>query len=604
MRSSPAQQDAVRQVKEAAQIVDIIGEVVELKRAGANLKGLCPFHAEKTPSFMVSPARQSFHCFGCNEGGDVFSFLMQYHRMTFPEALKTLAERYQITLPEREYSPADQARARKREILYQANERAASIYQEFLRSDPAAEPARAYLEKRGIPGEIIDSFRLGYAPPGWDFLSKKIVSSGFAPELAEEAGLIVRKPQGGAYDRFRDRVLFPISDLTGRVVGFGGRILGPGNPKYLNSPETLIYDKGRTLFGLFQHKEQIRRTRRCLIVEGNFDLLALAAHGVEYVVAPLGTALTRAQIRILKGFADELILLFDGDSAGVKAALRAAPLFLAEQVTARIAMLPAEHDPDTFVRAHGREYLENFLNQAQGLLEFVFGRLVEKHGQDLEGKFRVLAELRPLLEATADNPLQRSVLVSHFSDKLKLDPEQVERGFRAAARAETRGPARPPAEKGAEGPMTLSRVQRQMLEFLVLYPCFLPRFLEQGLEEILAEPGARTLLAALQELVAAAPDPNPEQLLDVLPAGPERAFVTSLFTSGRVYSDPEEDDDGKAMAEDHLRWLRRIGLEREIRSLSEATEEARKAGDQELILQLSARKVELNQALEKNVVSD
>ena len=290
---------------------------------------------------------------------------------------------------------------------------------------------------------MIAGFQLGYAPPGWDFLSNKVARSSITMAEAEEAGLLVRKERGGFYDRFRDRILFPISDLTGRIVGFGGRILEEGEPKYLNTPETLIFDKSRILFGLFQHRDAIRRKRQAVVVEGNFDLLALASYGMDNVVAPLGTALTQTQIRLLKGYADEVILLFDGDEAGIKAAMRAVPLFLAEQVAARVALLPAMHDPDSYIRAHGREGLEKYLMRALAILEFAFEHLRDKHGMGMTGKGKILEELQPFIQASESSPFQQSVLISEFSTKLGLDPDQVMRGFEAAARQKGRaGPGR------------------------------------------------------------------------------------------------------------------------------------------------------------------
>lgn len=593
MSASPAQENTVRLVKDAAQIVDVIGECVALKRSGVNLKGRCPFHAEKTPSFMVNPDRQSFHCFGCGEGGDVFSFMMAYHRMTFPEALKSLANRYHITLPEREYSAVDQARAKKREVLFAANERAAAVYHDFLSRDPGAEQARAYLKERGMTPEIIESFKIGYAPDSWDFLVKRISRGEFSPALAEEAGLLVSKPQGGYYDRFRDRILFPIFDLTGRVVGFGGRILGDGQPKYLNSPETPIYDKSRTLFGLYQHRDKVRQARRAVIVEGNFDLLALAVHGLDNVVAPLGTALTQAQVRVLKGYADEVILLFDGDAAGLKAALRSVPIFLAEQVAARIAVLPAEHDPDTFIREQGRAGLEKLLDNSAPLMDFVFDQLVDKYGTAVQGKARILEELRPLIESTGDNPLQRSVLVSHFSDRLRLDPGQVLSGFKAAGR--TKSGRRPATDGQTSRELTLPRVQRHLLEFLILYPQFLERFVGAGIEDVLDDPAALNIFNQLQEIGTVG---GPEQLLDLLPAGPERTFVSSLLVSAPVLSEEDRDAELEKMVIEKLAWLAAYRLKKEKDGLARDIEAAQQAGDDELLMTLHVRKVEINQALD------
>jgi len=599
MTAFSAQDNTARTVKDAAQLVDIIGEVVALKRAGVNLKGLCPFHSEKTPSFTVSPERQTFHCFGCNEGGDVFTFMMKYHRMTFQEALQELARRYHILLPEKTYSPADQEKARRREMLFEANNRTAAVYHEFLLQDPGAANARAYLEKRGIPLEMIKEFQIGYAPDSWDFLGRKISRADFPLDIAVEAGLLLKNDRGGHYDRFRDRVLFPIFDLSGKIAGFGGRILGDGQPKYLNSPETPVFDKSRILFGLYQCRHAIRQQKRCVIVEGNFDLLSLVAHGINYVVAPLGTALTQGQVRILKGYTDEVILLFDGDEAGLKAALRAVPIFLAEKVSARIAVLPPEHDPDTFVSEVGREGLEGHLAGAMPLLEFVFDRLVDKFGLTLEGKGRILNELRPLIETAANDPMQKSVLISHFSERLQIDPEQVLRGFQESRQpqADSRHSGLRQDEGDEKRELVLSRIERDLLEFVILYPLFLDRFLEKGISRILREPQAAMILDKLQELAAAEATPAPEQLLDLLPEGPEKSFVSGLLVAAPTFSRDENDDMLERVAEEKLAWLEKTMLIQEIATLTGKIEEAREAGDDEQLFELIRRKTVLNQAV-------
>jgi DNA primase len=601
MTSTFEQKDAVQRVKDASQIIDIIGECVSLKRAGANMKGLCPFHAEKTPSFMVNPARQSFHCFGCGEGGDVFSFMMKYYNITFPEALEQLAGRYQITLPEKRFTSEDQAKAEKRQKLFDANERAARMYHEYLLNHSGAAGARAYLEKREISLAMTNRFTLGFAPPGWDFLSTKVAKSSITLAEAEEAGLLVRKERGGFYDRFRDRILFPITDLTGRIVGFGGRILGEGEPKYLNTPETLIFDKSRLLFGLYQHRDPIRRTRKAVVVEGNFDLLSLASHGVDNVVAPLGTALTQPQIRLLKGYADEVILLFDGDAAGIKAAMRAVPLFLAEQVAARVALLPAMHDPDSYIRAHGREGLEKYLVAALPILEFAFEHLKDKHGMSMTGKGKILEELEPLIQASGSSPFQQSVLISEFSNKLGLDTTQVLQGFKTAARRkkqERPAPARTGEAQKKPGkiPAELPMKQAQLMEFLIFHPGYYKRFLEAGIEDILVEDTARTILAALQKLHEGSDPAGPEQLMKAMPEGPERSYVSRLLISSHflAHDDP---DVTKEMAEEMLVWLVRYRFKKEIQQLSADIRSAQQKQDQELLHDLLRRKAELNRHL-------
>jgi DNA primase len=608
MTSSFEQQDAVQRVKDAAQIVDIIGECVSLKRAGSNMKGLCPFHGEKTPSFTVNPVRQSFHCFGCGEGGDVLSFMMKYYNLTFPETIKQLAQRYQITLPEQQFTSDDKKKAEKRQKLFDANERATRVYHEYLLNNPEAAQARDYLTKREIPQEKIIDFQLGYAPESWDFLSNKVSKSSITQGEAEEAGLLVRKESGRFYDRFRDRILFPIFDLTGRVAGFGGRILGEGEPKYLNTPETLIFDKGRMLFGLFQNRDAIRKSRQAVVVEGNFDLLALVSFGLDNVVAPLGTALTQPQIRLLKGYADEVILLFDGDEAGIKAAMRSVPLFLAEQVAGRVALLPAMHDPDTYIRAHGKEGLEKYIVNALPILEFAFEHLKDKHGTSMTGKGKILEELEPLIQASGSSPFQQSVLISEFSNKLGLDPEQVMQGFKIAARKKSQlRSARPVAgrEKGEKTIVSapLPRKQAQLLEFLIFYPHFLKRFLEAGIEDILVASPASDILAALQKLSEERELTGPEQLMEALPEAFERSYVSRLLMSSPFLGQDDPEVIGN-MADEMLVWLVRYRFKKEIKQLSEELRAAQENQDSKLLDELLLRKAELNKYLGSMNIGD
>ena len=602
-------QQFIEEVQAKTDIVEVIAGYIPLKKTGRNFKALCPFHGEKTPSFIISHQKQIFHCFGCGEGGDVFTFMMKYYNLTFPETLNELAQRYQITLPERQFSSEDQGKAEKRQKLFDANERAANMYHEFLLNHAGGAQARDYLKKREITQEMTTRFNLGYAPAGWDFLSNKVAKSSITLTEAEDAGLLVRKERGGFYDRFRDRILFPICELTGRVVGFGGRILGEGEPKYLNTPETLIFDKGRMLFGLFQHRDAIRKTRQAVVVEGNFDLLALASYGVDNVVAPLGTALTQPQIRLLKGYADEVILLFDGDEAGVKAAMRAVPLFLAEQVAAKVALLPAMHDPDTYIRAHGKEGLEKCLVNALPILEFAFEHLKDKHGVSMTGKGKILEELEPLIQASGSSPFQQSVLISEFSNKLGLDPDQIMRGFKAAARKKSRD--RPggmnvvPAKgEAAKVNIQLPRKQAQLLEFLIFYPRYLKRFLEAGIEDILVENQASNILDVLQKLAAENEGIGPEQLMENLPEGPERSYVSRLLISSPYLRQNDQEELIENMAEETLVWLVRHRFKKEIQQLSEEIRNAQQNQDQKLLEELLLRKAELNKYLGSMNVGD
>ncbi|NOR26455.1 MAG: DNA primase, partial [Desulforhopalus sp.] len=475
MVSSGLRDDITARIKEEADIVQIIGECVELKRSGTRFLGLCPFHGEKTPSFSVHSGQQFFHCFGCGESGDVFSFMMKYHGLDFPEAVKTLANRYHIVLPERRRSKEEELRARSRELLFAVNEKAATMYSQYLRESDGAKAATVYLRRRGVTEDILSRFRIGYAPAveveGWNYLGGKF--SGTELKTAIEAGLLVEKEKGGTYDRFRDRIVFPISDISGRVCGFGGRIVGDGQPKYLNSPESLVFNKSRLLLGLYQQKEDIRRQNEAVMVEGNFDLISLVASGCKNVVAPLGTALTREQLRLIKRFAERVTLLFDGDVAGAKAAVRGVPFFLAEQVAGRVAILPDGHDPDTFIREKGLAELNKLLEQAESLPEFVLNRLIQEYGLTLDGKRRIVEELQPLVKA-AVSPLQRSVFVSHFAEKLGMPTEQLNGHLDPPLLNRGPSPSSVPAARKdrEERIVPLSMPQRQLVEFMILQPKF------------------------------------------------------------------------------------------------------------------------------------
>lgn len=541
MADSHSWEEAKERVRAAADIVQVIGEHVRLRRAGAHFTGLCPFHNEKTPSFSVNSQWQTYKCFGCGESGDVFSFLIKHENISFPEALQSLAQRYQISLPEPKLSAQEQELRQRRELLYQINTEAARLFHEHLRQSPQAEAARQYLRQRGVPPKFIEKYQLGYAPPQWDFLAVRLRSK-FPVEAVAQAGLIAARPSGGHYDRFRDRIIFPIFDLRGRVAAFGGRILGDDQPKYMNSPESLIFSKSKILFGLWQHREQIRRSRRAVLVEGNFDLLLLAVHGIDNVVAPLGTALTRDHIRTLRSYCQETVLLFDGDAAGLKAAQRAVPLFLAERLEAKAALLPARHDPDSFVREQGAEALRKLLAEAQPLPEFVFAALVQEHGLTLTGKSRIMTELQELIKQSPD-PAQQELMAAHFSSKLDVSASLFFDQKDLPVQEVPQPPLPQPfTEEDAPKPPNLSDKERQLLEFLLFYPEFFKELLQGGLAEYAARsaPLLKTVLAAMQNLSEQGTF-QPEQLLGTLPGNAERHFVADLLLRG-AQDKPENED--------------------------------------------------------------
>lgn len=576
--------DIVQTIKEGADIVEVVGDYVSLKKLGVNFKGLCPFHSEKTPSFTVNPARGSFHCFGCGEGGDVLAFIMRFHNLGFAEALKHLAERCNISLPEKPRSPKEEEQARNRKNIYHINEAAVRLYHDFLLTDPAAAPARRYLKKRGISDEIVAEFQLGFAPERWDFLLKKFHH--FPVKEVEEAGLLVPKDKAGHYDRFRNRILFPIFSSSGKALGFGGRALGDQQPKYLNSPESPVYNKSRVLFGLFQNKEAIRQQKKCLVVEGNFDLIALAAQGIKHVGAPLGTAITRQQVKIIKGYAQEAIILFDGDQAGVKAALRAVPLFLSEQLDAKVVVLPEKHDPDTYINEFGRENFEKKLAAAVPLPEFVFDRLLSLHGTTLAGKSAIVQELKPIIEAIGDNHLQRTLFVSHFGQKLGLTDEQMLKGIPMAPGKKLE--KKDSATKSSS--INLSKIEEQLLRFLIINPEYVQKFMEAGIEYAIEGGSGRTILEHLVTATQAGNAVDPELILE-LTSGAERSFVSKCLIDVPDMSDDQRDEE----TAEKLLWLKENSIKSMMRQLTAQINQAQQDDDNDLLMKLLAQKNRLRE---------
>jgi DNA primase len=430
-------EDKLLEIKDAAPIEEVVGQYVKLTQKGRNLLGLCPFHPETKPSFTVAPDKGIFYCFGCGAGGNVISFLMQHQRLSFPEAAEELARRYNITLTYKDLGPEGGRQAQKRQLMQEINKEAAAFYQANL-TGPRGEKGRAYVQKRGLTPEVVRDFQLGYAPEEWDGLRKHLQNKGISLDAAQEVGLLMPRQHGGFYDRFRDRLMFPILDRQNRVMAFGGRIIGEGEPKYLNSPESPLYTKGRTLYGLPQAQEAMRQTGAALVVEGYLDLLALRVHGVANVVATLGTALTREQVRLLKNQVAKVVLVFDGDAAGARAMRRAFPLFASEGLAVRVLPLPAGLDPDTYAFQHGVELFQNPWDKAQPWFAFLVEELIAAHGLDMEGRVRIAEELRPYFQALVD-PVEQGLWLKFTGERLGVD----EVALRQSLATQTQAPAAP-----------------------------------------------------------------------------------------------------------------------------------------------------------------
>ncbi len=457
-------EDKLLEIKDAASLEEVIGQYVKLVQRGKNLLGLCPFHADTKPSFTVSPDKGIFHCFGCGAGGNVFSFLMQYHRLTFPEAVQELARRYGIPITFKDLGPEGSQQARKRQAAYEMHSLAAAFYEATLKG-PEGKTGREYLTKRGLTSEVITAFHLGYAPDEWDALRRHLQNRGVSLEAAQEVGLLLARPQGGYYDRFRSRIMFPIQDRQGRVIAFGGRIVGEGEPKYLNSPESALYSKGRLLYGLPQAQEALRQTGVALVVEGYLDLLALRVHGIANVLATLGTALTREQVRLLKGTASRAVLVFDGDAAGSRAMRRALPLFAQEGLAVRVLPLPPGMDPDNYAFKHGVDLFRSPWEAAQPWFAYLLEELVSAHGLDIEGRVRVLEELRPYFQSLTD-PVEQSYWLRATAERLGVEEAALRRSLTAYA----------PISAGRLDPagnLAIS-LERGLLRWVLCHPAALP----------------------------------------------------------------------------------------------------------------------------------
>lgn len=428
-----------------ADIVDVVGKYVQIKKAGINYKGLCPFHGEKTPSFTVSPQRQTYHCFGCGAHGNAIGFLMEHNGMGFVEAVKDLAQQFGLQVPEEDISPAERQR-QERQRQQQATltgvlEKAAHFYQQQLKTGATAID---YLKRRGLSGKIAAHFGLGYAPAGWHGLAAAVPD--YADPMLVEAGLVIvhegaQGEEERRYDRFRDRVMFPIRNVKGEVIGFGGRVMGAGEPKYLNSPETPVFVKGRELYGLFEARTEIRKHGYLLVTEGYMDVVALVQNGFGNAVATLGTACTADHVQKIFKFTDSVVFSFDGDAAGRKAArraLEAAMGHVSDTRSIKFLFLPTEHDPDSYIRAFGHDGFARYVSEALPLSRFLLE--ASREGCDLstaEGRARMLAQARPLWEQVPECGLKRQLLGEIAAQGAVTPQELVDQLWAAPAVAPT-----------------------------------------------------------------------------------------------------------------------------------------------------------------------
>ena len=582
----------LEEIRSRVDMVEMVGQFVNLKRAGENWKGLCPFHTEKTPSFTVHPKKGIFHCFGCGAGGDAFGFLMRQDRLAFPEAVRLLAQRAGVELPsERRPEAADG----KIEALRQIMARAAEFYAEALWA-PGGDKARRYLEGRGVDPEVARRFGLGYAPEGWDHLLAFMRGQSVAEEGLAQAGLVLPRQTGsGFYDRFRGRLLFTIRDGQGRVVAFGGRALGPEEPKYLNSPETPLYVKGQILYALDLAKGAMRERNRAIVVEGYLDCLMAHQHGFTETVAALGTAFTQAQLALLQRSADEIVAVFDADAAGQKAAARIDELMSgpadlrslgwsmartggferAGHFPVKVAVLPPGHDPDSLLRSQGADAFRSRVDEARSILSFVMAQaLAEENLASPRGRATAHARVALVL-SKVPNAEEATALAQQAARELGVDPTQLwieaqqlqrarfsqGRGGGASARATL------PSTGAGWPPPNLA--ERDLLSLLLQVKEARVSLLPGIEDDDIAHPGLRALLAALRE----APGSPAEALMTALPGDGERGLLAALLLEERSWSDVRQQ-----IGELQRRYEIRRRKKR-IRQVTQAIIEAQATGD-------------------------
>jgi DNA primase len=570
----------VQEVRERTDIVELVSSYLPLKRSGSNHLGLCPFHGEKTPSFNVNAVRQIFHCFGCGVGGNAFAFLMRMEGLSFPEAVRRLGERVGIEVEEETLTPAEVRRREENERLVRINEVASEFYHRILLEDPEGGAARRYLRERGYDSETARGFRLGYAPDRWDSLARHLAEKGFDPALTRERlGLIRPGKEGrGDLDLFRRRLLFPIFDLRGQVVAFGGRVLDDSLPKYINSPESPIYHKGRTLFGLYQAREAMRQSGTGIVVEGYFDQLALARAGFASAVATCGTALTEEHAGLLKRYCERLLLIFDQDSAGRKATFRAMDTLLPLGLPAAVVTFAAGEDPDSFLARHGAAAFQERLAAARPVLEVYIEAVLAGQGPGIEGQARgvemILEKLRLL-----PSDIERSLYLRALAQRTGLDEALLQRkgggrgGAPPAGRPPAGGPATPPRPSRPRPDLDVKN-QEWLLIMMVADAGSRQRVASEGTENLFPSEDHRAIAERVLQLGQDQERIDEARLGDPLNESQNEVLSGILIKDEKAFAEEPE-----AIFEGCRKAAARHRIKRRSKELLELIAQAEKAGD-------------------------
>lgn len=556
-------QSAIEEVLARADILRTVQDYVSLKKSGSSFKGLCPFHDENTPSFYVTPARGIFKCFGCGVGGNVISFLMEIEGCSFPEAVRQLAERNGVEIPEESAEDAARAREKRRgkKLYFSVMDQARAFFEQSLWSD-VGRAARQYLAEREIDEQTARAFGLGYAPEGWQNLLDHLGRHAISPRVAERAGLAMARDGGGHYDRFRHRIIFPVVDIWEQTLGFGGRIIAANDraPKYINSPETAFYTKGEQLFGLNAAKKHVQKAGWALLVEGNFDVICLHAKGVTNAVAPMGTALTAEQARLLERYCSRVVLAFDGDKAGEEATERCLKAFSATKLEPVVIRFDELEDPDTFVRRHGRQALEDKIASARPLMEWALERiLAPAESGPITGKTAALEQVAELLAQVRD-PLVWQHYAQEVSRRLSIAPELLKEYLRRPEQMVTRARK---AMLQAQQPLQLDAAEYGILMVLLDHPEWLGQFLGEAFQNLLSTRELADFLGVMHQHYLQYDEINAPVLLEAMEHPAFRQTVA------RAMSDPSyERDTAQRFYQDCIRSLKRDWATRSLRELA------------------------------------
>ena len=584
-------QTFIDDLRRQADIVRVVQDYVTLKKKGANWMACCPFHKEKTPSFSVSPAKEIFYCFGCHKGGSVFNFVMEMERVSFPEAIRIVAEKTGVPLPKLVDDSRFEARRNEIDDVIQLNKWALEWWEQQLQ-EPEGKIARSYLEQREITGETQAVFRIGYAPDSWEALSNHLKRQGATQVQIEQSGLVVKKEEGGSYDRFRARLMFPVMDVQGRPIAFGGRALKPDdNAKYINSPETAAYVKGRNLFGLHLTRDEIRRAEYAILVEGFLDLIVPYQFGIKNIAASLGTALTPEQAKLLGRFARKVVVNYDGDKAGVQAAKRAIEILLAEEFEVKVLVLPDNSDPDEFIRKSGAIEYQRRRGQAQPHIQFVIDQAVrDRKLSNPADKEAAIEEVLPYVRAVRSR-IQKREYFDIAMDSLRVSDVSLKREFWQSIRSgipETVAGAPRIVRQSFTKPTI---AEQRLLELLfadaeVRY-AVLPRIQPDDYQDLPTAP----LFRVLKELESPDTELSYENISPLVEADPVAAELLPMLLLGEV---PEGGvEDRLVSAERCIGALRLMHVHRRIDEVKLALANAQRANDEDEVARLASKQIEL-----------